>query len=529
MSKIRNATFENSRRRYVFQIRVPRDIAKAFGERTHIRVALGRIDEKDATDRARQLTDLWTGRFETARRRNSPRPGAPSLAKVKLTLDAENAPRVVATRRLITYTSLKEQLRLLRGGNDAAWGAALVEAEHMVVSARERLMLGRTDDVPVAIASIRSSLSVTIEHAGQCLDEFTEMLNADTLKLATQWVAVLCGELALDTLRPAADTLLPLTRFFGTSAQALLPAWRDRLDLIGKVVRQKTIAKYESILNDLAAALEDAPVERLNKGHIERLSGLWRKRGNEPATIAAKLSIIVSLMGPVAPDSAAHLQSLTPRTHLKPARRLPFTASQLTQLREALAVDPAVPEDDLMLFDLMILSGARLGELLQLRAVDVRRLGAQWVIDIGADANAMLKTLGSRRSIPFSTERMHALEDWLLRHREADCPLFADARRDKHGHYGCAQSKRLNAIIRRFFSDKRLVLESVRNTVARTLRADGVDPRVRRGLLGHADIDVHEQHYDPEGLLTVEDFLPAVPVLHRLAVQAHNPAVRQAK
>lgn len=529
MGKIRNVTFEQSRQRYVFQMRVPRDISKAFEGRTHVRVALGGINEDQAAKRAEELTAQWTRKFDAARKRRSPLRSAQPLAKVQLTLDAENALRVVATRRLITYTSLKEKLSLLRSGNDAVWEDALVEAECRVAAARERLVRGRTDDVFVAIESIMSSFSVKIDHSGQSLDEFAELLNADTVKLAKEWVAVLRGELTLDALRPATDALLPLTRFFGTSASALLPAWRQRLELIGKAVRSKTIAKYESILDDLAAVLEDVPVERLTKDHVQQLSSLWRDRDNDPATISAKFSTIASLMGPITQDSTTLLKSLLPRTHLSRARRLPFTVSQLSKLREALANDISAHEDDLMLLDLMMLTGARLGELLQLRTADVRPFGALWVIDIGADADDTLKTPGSRRSIPVSTENTHELERWIVRRREAGGPLFGHAIRDKHGHYGCAESKRINATIRGLHSDKRLVLESVRNTVARTLRADGVDPRVRRGLLGHADIDVHEQHYDPEGLLTAEDFLPAVPVLVRLAAQTRDASVQQAE
>lgn len=53
-----------------------------------------------------------------------------------------------------------------------------------------------------------------------------------------------------------------------------------------------------------------------------------------------------------------------------------------------------------------------------------------------------------------------------------------------------------------------------------------MDSRVRRGLFGHAHLDIHEKHYDPEGLLTVDDFMSAVPVLERLAVKVRKGVYR---
>lgn len=371
---MRNTTFDKIRQRYVFQIRVPRDIAKLFGSRTHIRVALGRIDETEATRRAQELTSLWTRKFDTARKRGNPTVKPQSQPVVRLRLGPENALRAVATCRLIAYSAYKEQLSLLRSGTDPAWANALAEANQAVTLAQQRLVLGRTDAALASIACIQSIFYVTLEHRGNDLNDFAEILNADAVQLANQWLDILKGQSALDALRPAEDTLLPLTRFFGSSANALVFEWRQRLELIGKAVRSKTAAKYESIIADFATVLEETPIEGVTKDHYKRLSFIWRERGNQPSTIAGKFSTIISLMEPMAPRSAALWRSMMPRTHLGRAKRLPFTAAQLGHLRLTLASKAGIYPDDLMLLDLMTLTGARLGELLQLDTTESPRV-----------------------------------------------------------------------------------------------------------------------------------------------------------
>jgi integrase len=241
-------------------------------------------------------------------------------------------------------------------------------------------------------------------------------------------------------------------------------------------------------------------------------------------TIVDKLTTLISLLKPISPDAAACCRAMLPRTSLGRAKRLPLTVEQLCRVRELVAADVGRDDaDDLMLLDLMTLTGARLGELMQLRASDVSKHDDMWHINIGGDA--MLKTDNAYRTLPVSTCHNPELERWLISRAlggVGESPLFVDARPDAFGHLGAAESKRLNRIIRTLYVDRRIVLESVRNTVARTMRAEGVDPRVRRAMLGHADLDIHETHYDPEGLMTVEDFMPVVPVLEALAARVRG-------
>lgn len=531
MSRTKHLTYEKSRERFVFQIRVPLDVAQAFGGRTHIKVALGRIDEATAIAKAQQLREHWAKKFEAARcRRSRPILATSGHAKVSLTLDESLFQRTVATRRLITLDTLQQKLGALRQADDDAWDVAVREAEAWLKGARRRLVRGVTDDARQALEDIAASYGVMLKHNDCDFQAFAELINADTVALAAAWLAALNGEAGLEALHPQSCDLLPLTRFYGTPAAALVSAWQDRLKLVGKETRKKTVAKYTSIINDLAAVLGETPVEALSECQVAALMTLWQERGNGASTIVTKLSTVITLVALVSANAAARCRAMLPRTRIDRAKRLPLTAAQLQKVREAVVADEVTTDDDTMLVDLMMLTGARLGELMQLRVGDVTQHDGLWHLKIGGHADAVLKTVTSYRTVPVSTTQTPELERWLSLRTHTAAPsefLFRDAQADGFGCFGGPESKRLNRVIRSLHDDRRIVLESIRNAVARTLRAEGVDPRVRRAMLGHADVDIHERHYDPEALMTVEDFLEVVPVLEGLTARARGkcPAV----
>jgi|GEM_PF-2144473 len=531
MSRTKHLTYEKSRERFVFQIRVPLDVAQAFGGRTHIKVALGRIDEATAIAKAQQLCEHWLKKFETARRRrNRPVQASSGCPKVSLTLDESLFQRAVATRRLITLGTLQQQLAALRKADEGAWQAALVAAEGGLKDARRSQARGASDEARRALEDIAQHFGVVLKDTGCDFEAFADLVNADTVAVASAWLTTLSGEGNLDGLRPKSTELLPLTRFYGTPAAALVSTWQDRLKRVGKETRPKTVAKYTSIINDLAAVLGETPVDALSECQVAALMTLWQERGNASSTIVAKLTTVITLVAPVSADAAGRCRVMLPRTRIDRAKRLPLTAAQLQKVREAVVADEVTTDDDTMLVDLMMLTGARLGEMMQLRVGDVTQHDGLWHLKIGGHADAVLKTVTSYRTVPVSTTQTPELERWLSLRTHTAAPsefLFRDAQADGFGCFGGPESKRLNRVIRSLHDDRRIVLESIRNTVARTLRAEGVDPRIRRAMLGHADLDIHERHYDPEALMTVEDFLEVVPVLEGLTARARGkcPAV----
>lgn len=94
--------------------------------------------------------------------------------------------------------------------------------------------------------------------------------------------------------------------------------------------------------------------------------------------------------------------------------------------------------------------------------------------------------------------------------------MFENASCNRHGIRSAAASQRLNRVLRKLIpGERRLVLQSMRNTIGQVLRRAHVDPRVRKRFLGHADTDIHDRHYDPAELLDDTDLLPATEAIVR--------------
>jgi integrase len=525
MAGIKYVTYEKQRDRYVFQMRVPRAVRCAFEGCTTIRQALGRLCAAEAEQRGAALAKHWQARFDTARRTPAAHRRAPERV-VELALDEELARRAVASSRALQLAPLQQALLALRGAaDDEPWNEALRVAEEGLAAARRRLARGQSGPAEAALRGLESTYRIRLRRTSVETGHFAEQWNVDTVRVATTWLAVLKGEASLEALAVPCEDLLPLTRFFGTRADHLAGRWQERLGRLGRTAPSKTLAKYRSIAAALQAVLDERPVELLREVDLAALTASWRSRGNGAVTIADKLTLLASLLRPVSAAAAALCKNVLPRTRLGRVRRRPFSVEQLTTLRAVFAADERLPREDLHLVDLMTLTGARLGELLPLQAAALTRTADGWVIAFHERAETRLKTTSSARELPIDPRALPDLEAWLGARKAAGARLFPDSAPDRYGHYGNAQSKRLNRVLRAHFADRRLVLQSLRNTVAQTLRRDGVEARVRRRFLGHADLDIHDMHYDPAELLGAADLRTAVPVLAALAarVRAGHP------
>ncbi|MCC4118557.1 tyrosine-type recombinase/integrase [Aromatoleum toluclasticum] len=519
-------TFEKTRGRYVFQIRVPLDVRTAFDGRTTIRQSLGHVTEAEAIARAAALAGGWQAKFAKARGKLRP-VRTVAGTEVRLEFDDDVAQRAVATHRAFRLEDLQGELARLRGVDDAAWSEAMCVAQADLDAAQRRLARGQHDDAMAALEELGSAYELAIRHTEDSLADFTERWNADAATLAEEWLTVLQGRQSLDRLAVPPEAKLPLTRFFGTSAHTLATGWRDHLAGVGKTVRLKTFEKYQRIADDLHTVVGERPVEVLRAGDVAELMAVWRTRDNCTTTITDKLRILAGLTRLVSEAAADVCRQAIPRTHLGRARRRPFSAEQLATLRAIYASSETACSDDLHLVDLMTLTGARLGELLQLHTEQLTHTDDGWVVTLCERGEARLKTSTSERDLPISTRSMADLDGWLTARKAAGEQLFASSAPDRYGHYGAAESKRLNRTLRKHFTDRRLVLQSIRNTVGQTLRRANVDPRIRRRFLGHADIDVHDKHYDPAELLGATDLMAATPILGDLAarIRGASPSV----
>jgi len=132
---------------------------------------------------------------------------------------------------------------------------------------------------------------------------------------------------------------------------------------------------------------------------------------------------------------------------------------------------------DWWIFRLCLYTGARLNEVFQLDANDIRNDGGVMYIDFtdqGEDQR--LKTKNSRRPVPVHKQ---LLSDGLLDFIPKEGRLFTSGTKD-------AASKRLNRVIRQSgIMDKEKVVHSARHTFKSACRAVGVDEDISDRLTGH--------------------------------------------
>lgn len=513
MRQARHITFEKERSRYIFQMRIPTAIRGKFGGRTTVRVALGNISEADALQQGAALTNKWQAKFGRAQ-------AIPQSANgqdvVTLELDTDTVARAVTTWRAWQVSILESRLVELRQLNDDGWDAEILLARRSLDIAKRASRRGSTEAAEAALDALGRHFAVRFKAEADEMTEWIEACNTESLRFAKDRIAVLEGDVSLGAFKAAPALMLPLVRFFGTRARELEDMRVTRLSSIGKPVRPKTHAKFERIAVQLGEVLGERPVECLRPQDVAQLLEIWQKHGNATTTIIDKLSILTGLLQPVSTAAAEVCIAARPATDISRARRYPLSAEQLADFRQYVEVQGRHP-DDARLLDVMLLTGARLGEVLQLNTSDIHPADSGYIVSLRASLT--LKTPSAVRDLPILVQGMPELETWLKVRLAQGGALFPDARADVYGHYGSAESKRLNRMLRKgVTTDRQIVLQSTRNTVGRALRRGGVDSRVRRRYLGHTDVDIHDKHYDPAELLGAEDLLVAAPVLNALAV-----------
>jgi integrase len=140
----------------------------------------------------------------------------------------------------------------------------------------------------------------------------------------------------------------------------------------------------------------------------------------------------------------------------------------------------------------MFASGLRLEEAAKLRPCDIQQLDGIWFIDVNEESGR-LKTRHSRRRVPIHS----ALLDSLLRRKaqvEAQsgpqANLWGLEGPDSRGRWSEQLSKRLNTRVDRAgITEKKLVMESARNTFIHQMREAGVDEPTVADLVGHSSGD----------------------------------------
>nr|WP_276595196.1 tyrosine-type recombinase/integrase [Roseateles albus] len=236
--------------------------------------------------------------------------------------------------------------------------------------------------------------------------------------------------------------------------------------------------------------------------------------------MANKIGIAKTLLGRFILSKEAHqaLQDESPKIKkgtTGSACRDGLTKEQLTLLLATVFNDRSLPADDRVAVALHALSGTRLEEICAMDACRINWSGEYWLLDIIERGVSLTKTKAkaairsgdkgpknkdSVRQIPVLVSGVPGLHERLGQLKKLageEGKLFFHFIPNKYGMHGGAFSTRMNRRIDEVLGpDRRLVLESLRNTAAPTMRRAGVDPDERRVFMGHAPVDIHSAHYD---------------------------------
>lgn len=200
-------------------------------------------------------------------------------------------------------------------------------------------------------------------------------------------------------------------------------------------------------------------------------------------------------------------EGLLPERRRREQRRRPFSDAELEQLfqsplfarcggkkAEHLSGDVAIRDDRYWLFPLALLSGARLGELCQLRPEDVcEREGVRFLRLTDEGEGQSLKSAASTRDVPLHPTLIDLgfLDFVKVAQREKADRIFRRWSRNARGQFGEA-SKWLNAYLKRagVKTEWMLTFHSFRHSFVDALRRTGCAEFEIKPLVGHGEMTV---------------------------------------
>ena len=510
-------TYEQKRKRFVFQIRIPADLRANFNERTTVRKSLGNIPRETAEAHAHDLAAQYQSEFTRCRLVPVQNQRSPII---ELNVTANTGRQLAATWQRQAVNDLTAQLARLKDAPTEAWEGALACAQAELAVGKELLRRGDISDFEAVLASLEHKYGFILRGEANALADVGRQFNASRVAYLTTTLQVLSGSLGIDDVTPASSDQLPLVSLWGTPAADLPERWATGKRSIGLEPNLKTLDKYKLIARDFAAVLNGRPVEDLCENDLSAIKARWSVQGNGPSTVVCKLDLLKQLVRLLGrrEDIERCFQAARPVGGKLKTKRLPFTREQVCTWISAVNADRNLPEDDKMLVHLLLLTAARLEELCQLSADDVSIDHDFWQLriargqDTGSDAKIKNSASARRLMIPMGV--LPDLDTWLNERIAATGRIFPNLGVNKYGELGGAVSKRLNKLLRRVLGpDRRLVLLSSRPTGNRVMRRAGIDPRVRHRQLGHADQGIHDQHYDAAEHFDDEDLLPGATIL----------------
>lgn len=517
-------TYETQRKRFVFQLRIPADLRQHFAGRTTIRKSLGSIPQEAAEVRVQELASQHLAEFGRLRNANPPS-SQPLPNAIPLKCTERTGVQLAYTWQLHAAAALKNELARLQDATTTEWDMVIVNAQAELVEIREHLRRSNTRSFSDELASLEQAHGFVLDVGQTDVAVLSRQFHATRVEYLAKALQVLSGTLDVEAVTPTGNALLPLVQLWGTRVLELPERWADSKRSIGLSPNLKTLDKYRLLARDCDAVLGGRPVESLDDDDLAALKEHWRSRGNGGSTIVGKLDQLLQLVQQLGQDGRIEkvfVNARPVRGKLK-TKRLPFTQEQVSEWVRALAGDDSISDDDRILAYLLLLTGARLEELCQLTVDDISISENCWQIRIAdgtqIETDATIKNTVSARRLPVPIGIIPSVDDWLELRIHSHGQLFPELTPNKYGELSNAVGKRLNRRLRSLLGpDRRLVLLSSRPTVNRVMRRAGIDPRVRYRQLGHADVGIHDRHYDAAEHFDDADLLPAATTIaHWLA------------
>jgi len=449
-------------------------------------------------------------------------PRSSASEMVTFVLSDDIRARIIATWKSATAEQLISVHKSLREAPCADWDKHMQEIETAIDKIRDDLRRVRSTFVDDYVTKLQQRHKFRLLATQNELEHFVCEFNYARINLLNSYLDVTNGQAPVTQLLIRQEEIIPLIELWGTPASTLSEGWKKSILKQNRRLVVKTYDKYKRIAADLGTIMGRRPVEHIGISDLEGILSLWRGRVNSPRTVKGYFQILKTMLR-LMPEHE-HFERMFEKFRLSKdktdAARLSFTDEQIRILSDGIIDGDDVREDDRALVCMMLLTGARLEEIYQLTPSDLSPCQKGWMIRIAdsrqtGHGESHTKNSASARRIPIIKGVFPDMDDWIERH-QSFAFIFPNGSKNKHGIRSAAASKRLNRLIRKYFpDDKRLVLQSTRNTVARIMRRENVDIRVRYRFLGHKDAGIHMTHYDHSSQMDAEDLMAASKAIAR--------------
>ena len=198
-------------------------------------------------------------------------------------------------------------------------------------------------------------------------------------------------------------------------------------------------------------------------------------------------------------------------TRPKASRRRPFSREERIKILSQAIEEGGEDGDMSWLIRLAAYTGARLEELASLPCSNVCEIDGVSCIEIDDLNGRSAKTVGSVRSIPLHPQIAEPFVGWVSKRRAER--VFLTFKRDRDGRFANGVSGDFARLMDRAgLNDARLTFHSMRHTLKREMSNAGVDPDVRRSILGHAPKDAHDGYAGPSVWAISEQFAKLPPL-----------------